>query len=45
MKGKWRKGLYLMGMREEWKIVTGGNDERMESQAVTGGSEVRVHKN
>jgi hypothetical protein len=26
-----------MGMREEWKFVTGGNEGRMERQAVTVG--------
>jgi hypothetical protein len=31
-------------MKEEWKIVTGGKEGRMERHAVTSGIEGRVHK-
>jgi hypothetical protein len=35
----------MMGMREGWKIVTGGNEGKIERKAITGRSEERVHKN
>jgi hypothetical protein len=38
------KRTVFNGNEEEWKIVTRGNEGRMERKALTGGSEGRVHK-
>jgi hypothetical protein len=39
------KGTVLNEMREEWKIVTGRNEGRMERKEITRGIEESIHKN